>query len=139
MSEPGGFVTKRHTTDQAALTGRLAYYLARDFVDQLRRGDDYDRLPPSVVIVWLPQPLLPELVDQLHSIFELRERGMTVFLVEHHMRVVMNVCDVISVLDYGRKIAEGSPQTVSCDERVIEAYLGADKNQSKKRGEMGQC
>ena len=72
-------------------------------------------------------------------IFELRERGMTVFLVEHHMRVVMNVCDVISVLDYGKKIAEGDPQTVSCDERVIEAYLGADKNQSRERGEMGQC
>ncbi len=65
-------------------------------------------------------------------IFDLRERGMTVFLVEHHMRVVMNVCDVITVLDYGRKIAEGDPQAVSCNERVIEAYLGKDK-------EMAPC
>lgn len=60
----------------------------------------------------------------MRIIFELREQGITIFLVEHHMRVVMNVCDLVSVLDYGRKIAEGDPQTISCDERVIEAYLG---------------
>ncbi|MCX4246830.1 Rpn family recombination-promoting nuclease/putative transposase [Paraliomyxa miuraensis] len=58
----------------AALTGRLTYYLARDFVDQLRRGEGYERLTPSVVIVWLPKPLLPEIAEDLHSVFELRER-----------------------------------------------------------------
>lgn len=65
-----------------ALTGRLAYYLARDFGDQLRRGQDYARLTPSVVIVWIPKPLLPEL-EQLHSIFELRERRRPIVFGEH--------------------------------------------------------
>jgi predicted transposase/invertase (TIGR01784 family) len=65
-----------------ALTGRLAFYLARDFGAQLRRGQGYDRLTPSVVIVWLPKPLFPAL-DGLHSIFELRERRRPVAFGEH--------------------------------------------------------
>lgn len=65
-----------------------------------------------------------ELDEVMDLIKQIQERGITMIVVEHIMRVIMGVSDRIVVLQYGEKIAEGSPQEIANDGRVIEAYLG---------------
>jgi branched-chain amino acid transport system ATP-binding protein len=55
---------------------------------------------------------------------KIREQGVTIIMIEHVMKAMMNVSDRIVVLDYGQQIAEGNPEAITNDPKVVEAYLG---------------
>ncbi|MCE5280944.1 MAG: ABC transporter ATP-binding protein [Deltaproteobacteria bacterium] len=65
-----------------------------------------------------------EVDETLDVIREIRDSGVTIFMIEHIMRAIMTVSDRITVIQFGRKIMDGTPQEVANDERVVKAYLG---------------
>jgi branched-chain amino acid transport system ATP-binding protein len=101
--------------------GRLSYGQQKllEFARALMTNPDLILLDEPAAGV--NRTLLQQLLDQIH---QLQEQGKTVLIVEHDMNVIMNHCERIFVLDFGVKIAEGPPEEIQRNERVIEAYFG---------------
>jgi len=88
-------------------------------------------LATEPAVIFLDEPAAGmnaiETAELMKTIHRIRDAGITVVLIEHDMKLVMNICSRITVLNYGSKIAEGSPEEIRGNHEVIEAYLGKDE------------
>ncbi|HEY62094.1 MAG: ABC transporter ATP-binding protein [Anaerolineales bacterium] len=110
------------------LAGKLAGTLN---VAQKKRLEMARALASHPILLLLDEVLAglnhKEIADMVETVRKIRDRGITIIMIEHVMHAVMNVSDRMIVLDFGQQIAEGTPTEIQNNERVIEAYLGDPK------------
>jgi branched-chain amino acid transport system ATP-binding protein len=136
----GAFITTDKRAEAELRAMEVLRHLHMEDCKDVRAGNltiaDRKRLEIAKALATRPRLLLldevmaglrPTEVDEMVAIIKrLRDAGMTIFVIEHIMRAIMALSDRIAVLHFGTKIAEGSPQEVAHDERVIKAYLGEE-------------
>ncbi|SIQ07893.1 amino acid/amide ABC transporter ATP-binding protein 1, HAAT family [Aromatoleum tolulyticum] len=138
-AEAEALKTAAHWLDRLGLTG-IADVAAGDLPYGTQRRIEIARaLCVDPVLLCLDEPaagLNPRESAELNTLLLslCREEGIAILLIEHDMSVVMNVSDHICVLNYGRKIAEGTPEEIRNDPQVIKAYLGEDDEETASGG-----